>query len=265
MIIPILHVVAYSFSNEAAALQSKFILFPSQFTLNAYSFIFSTPTFFQSIQVSVIITVVGTALKMLITFMFAFMLAHKDLPGRAFINYAIVFTLVFGAGMIPNFLTVVGYGLRNTLWALIVPGLIDSFNLIIIRTFIQNIPMELEESAKLDGCNEVRILFSIIMPLSMASIATFSLFYAVGLWNSYMNAVLYIDDTTKYPIQVLLRQIILMSSGIGDRTSFDDTFFVPPKTVRMAVITASTLPILLVYPFVQKHFTKGVMLGSVKG
>ena len=216
-------------------------------------------------RVSLFITIVGTVFKMLITFMFAYALAHRDLPGRTFMNYAIIFTMVFSAGMIPNFLAVIGYGLRDSLWALIVPGLIDSFNLVIIRSFIQNIPGELEESAKLDGCNEVHILFAIIMPLSMASIATFSLFYAVGLWNSYFDAVLYINDTSKYPIQVLLRQTILMSSSIGDSTAFDEDFFVPPETVRMAVITASTMPILLVYPFVQKYFAKGVMLGSVKG
>ncbi len=207
----------------------------------------------------------GTLLRILVTFMFAFALAHKNLPGRKFMNYAIAFTLVFGAGMIPNFITVSAYGLRNTLWAMILPGLIDSFNLIMIRSFIMAIPAELEESAKLDGCNEARILFSIIVPLSMASIATFSLFYAVGLWNNYMSAILYISDTSKYPVQVLLRQIIIMASTIGDTQQFDDTFYVPPKSVRMAVITASTAPILIVYPFLQKYFTKGVLLGSVKG
>jgi putative aldouronate transport system permease protein len=197
--------------------------------------------------------------------MFAYALAHKDLPFRKIMNYAIMFTLVFNAGMIPNFMNVMNLGLRNSLWALVLPVAIDPFNLIIIRTFIQNIPDEIEESAKLDGANEVRILVSIIVPLSMASIATFSLFYAVVIWNSYFDAILYISDAKKYPLQILLRQIVFQAGNIGDATSLDTHFFVPPRTIRMAVITAATLPILLVYPFVQKYFTKGVMLGSVKG
>jgi putative aldouronate transport system permease protein len=167
--------------------------------------------------------------------------------------------------MIPNFINVMNLGLRNSLLALILPTAIDPFNLIIIRSFIQSIPEEIEESAKLDGANEARILVSIIVPLSMASIATFSLFYAVVIWNSYFDAILYISDPKKYPVQVLLRQIVFQAGNIGDTTAMDSTFFVPPRTIRMAVITAATAPILAVYPFVQKYFTKGVMLGSVKG
>lgn len=265
MLLPILHVVASSFSSAESLVTSRFLLFPTDFSLDAYKYIFSTGTFFTSLRVSVLITVFGTFLKILVTVMFAYALSHKHLPGRKIMNYAILITLVFNAGMIPSFLNVVNLGLKDTYWALILPGLIDPFNLIIIRSFIQSIPGEIEESAKLDGANEVRILFSIIIPLSLASIATFSLFYAVVIWNNYFDAILYISDATMYPVQVLLRQIVLMSSSIGDSASMDVGFYVPPRTVRMAVITAATLPILLVYPFVQKYFTKGVMLGSVKG
>jgi len=265
MLIPILHVVASSFSTQASLIQSRFMLFPTEFSLDAYTYIFSTNTFFDGMKISVFITVVGTALKMMVTLMLAYALAHKNLPGRKILNYAVLVTLVFSAGIIPNFITITNYGLKNSLWALILPGLIDPFNLIVIRSFIQGIPEEIEESAKLDGANEARILFSIIIPLSMASIATFSLFYAVVIWNSYFDAILYITDAKKFPVQVLLRQIVLMSSGLGDSSGLGTDFYVPPRTVRMAVITAATAPILFVYPFVQKHFAKGVMLGSVKG
>lgn len=264
-IIPILHVFASSFSSQESVLQSKFLLFPTEFSLDAYRYIFSTSTFMNSLGISVYITVLGTFLKMLVTMMLAFALAHRHMPGRKIMTYAVLITMVFNAGMIPTFMTVMNYGLKDTLWSLMLPTLIDPFNLIIIRTFLQNIPEEIEESAKLDGCNEVRILFSVIVPLSLATIATFSLFYAVVIWNSYFDAVLYINDPAKYPVQVLLRQIILMASGFGDNASFDSNFYVPPKTIRMAVITAATAPILIVYPFVQKYFTKGVLLGSVKG
>jgi putative aldouronate transport system permease protein len=264
-IIPILHIVASSFATPEALIKSRFMLFPTEFSLDAYRYLFSTRTFFNGLRISLVITIGGAMLKIAITFMLAYALAHKGLPGRKIMNYAIMFTLVFNAGMIPNFMNVMNLGLRNSLWALILPGAIDPFNLIIIRTFIQNIPDEIEESAKLDGANEARILVSIIVPLSMASIATFSLFYAVVIWNSYFDAILYITDAKKYPLQILLRQIVFQAGNIGDATSLDTHFFVPPRTIRMAVITAATFPILLVYPFVQKYFTKGVMLGSVKG
>jgi len=264
-IIPILHIVASSFATYESLIKSRFMLFPTDFSLDAYRYIFTTNTFFNGLRVSLIITFGGTVIKIAATFMFAYALAHKGLPGRKIMNYAIMFTLIFSAGMIPSFLNVMRLGLLNSLWALILPGAIEPFNLIIIRTFISHIPEEIEESAKLDGANEARILISIIVPLSMASIATFSLFYAVGIWNSYFDAILYIKDARKYPLQILLRQIIFQQGNIGDTSTMEADFFVPPRTVRMAVITAATFPILLVYPFIQKYFTKGVMLGSVKG
>jgi putative aldouronate transport system permease protein len=264
-IIPILHVVASSFSTQESLIQSRFMLIPTDFTLDAYKYIFSTRTFVNGLRVSVFITIIGTAIKITVTMMFAYALAHKGLPGRKIMNMAIVITLVFNAGMVPNFINVMNLGLKNSLWALMLPTAIDPFNLIIIRSFIQAIPEEIEESAKIDGANEARILISIIVPLSMASIATFSLFYAVVIWNSYFDAILYISDSSKYPVQVLLRNIVFMSSTIGDSGSMDASIYVPPRAIRMAVITAATVPILVVYPFVQKYFTKGVMLGSVKG
>jgi putative aldouronate transport system permease protein len=264
-LIPIIHVVGSSFSTPEELMRSRFMLIPREFSLDAYRYIFSTSTFFSGLRVSLVITIGGTALKMVITLMLAFALAHRTLPGRKLMNFAVLITLVFNAGMIPSFINVINLGLRDSLWALILPSAVDPFNLIIIRSFIQGIPEEIEESAKLDGANEVRILFSIIAPLSLASIATFSLFYAVVIWNNYFDAILYINDPAKYPLQVLLRQIVFMAGNIGDSSAMDAALYIPPRTIRMAVITAATLPILAVYPFVQKYFTKGVMLGSVKG
>jgi putative aldouronate transport system permease protein len=264
-LIPIIHVVGSSFSTPEALIKSRFMLIPTEFSLDAYRYLFSTRTFFNGLRVSLIITVGGTVLKIMVTFMFAYALAHKGLPGRKIMNFAVLVTLVFNAGMIPNFINVMNLGLKDSLLSLVLPSAVDPFNLIIIRSFIMNIPEEIEESAKLDGANEVRILFSIIVPLSLASISTFSLFYAVVIWNNYFDAILYISNPLKYPLQVLLRQIVFMSGNIGDANSMDFAVYVPPRTIRMAVITAATFPILLVYPFAQKYFTKGVMLGSVKG
>jgi putative aldouronate transport system permease protein len=264
-IIPIIHVVGSSFATNEELATTRFLLVPTKFSLEAYEYIFSTGSFFNGLRVSLVITIGGTIVKMLITLMLAYALAHKGMPGRKIMNYAILVTLVFNAGMIPNFINVMRLGLRNSLWALILPSAVDPFNLILVRSFIMAIPEEIEESAKLDGANEVTILFRIIAPLSLASIATFSLFYAVVIWNGYFEAILYINDSSKYPLQVLLHQIIFQVGNIGDTSAMEANMYIPPRTVRMAVITAATLPILLVYPFIQKYFTKGVMMGSVKG
>jgi len=242
--IPVLHVLSSSLSSPAALLQHRFILIPREFTLDAYRFILSAASFWNSMGVSIYITLVGSFLRILVTFMMAYANSHRDMPGSRVIGYAVLFTMIFNAGMVPTFMTVTGYGLRNTLWALMLPTLIDPFNLIIIRTFIRNIPAEIEESAKIDGCNEVRILFTIIVPLSMAAIATFTLFYAVAQWNMFFDAILYITDPDLMPVQVLLRQVIMQGQGI-DGTVAEDVH-VPTRQVRMAVVMASTLPIMMV-------------------
>jgi putative aldouronate transport system permease protein len=155
----------------------------------------------------------------------------------------------------------------NTYWSVLIPGAISAFNLIILKNFFQQLPDGLEESAKIDGCNDLQVLIRIVLPLSLPAMATFTLFYAVGHWNTFFNAVLYLDDSHKWPIQVWLRQIVILSQGgVGDSQNFDENFVPPPaEIIKMAVIVISTVPILLVYPFLQKHFTKGVLLGSVKG
>lgn len=265
-ILPFLHVIAGSFTTVAELAQKQFVLFPTEWSLDAYRYIFSTNTIFKSLGVSIGVTFFGTMFSMLLTCLMAYGLSRKDLDGRNFIMFTVVFTMLFSGGMIPTFLVVKELGMIDTYAALIVPTAINAFNLIIMRNFFQNLPEGLEESAKIDGAGDWGILFRIVIPLSMPAIATISLFYAVTYWNTYMQAILYLNDGNKWPVQVILRQIVILASGLtADTSSMEDFVRPPEQTVKMAVIVVATLPILCVYPFLQKHFAKGALLGSIKG
>lgn len=262
--IPFINILATSFATPGEITTRSFILWPRTFTLDAYRYILSTPTIFRSIGVSLFVTVIGTSLSMVLTSFLAYGLSRKYLHGRRLFNFLIVFTMLFSGGMIPSFLVVNSLGLIDSLWSLILPGAVSAYNMIIMRNFFQGIPDSLEESAKMDGAGHFKIFFNIILPLSLPSIATVSLFYAVNYWNTYQGAILYINDHTKWPVQVLLRQIVLVSSGLNADATVVDV--VPPaQSVKMAVIIIATLPMLIAYPFVQKYFVKGAMVGSVKG
>ncbi|KRE98520.1 ABC transporter permease [Paenibacillus sp. Soil766] len=263
-VLPFVYVLAVSFTSPSEVARGGMILWPKEWSLASYRYIFSTNTLFRSMLVSIYITVVGTLINLLFTALMAYPLAKANLRGRQFILLAVLFTMLFGGGMIPTYFVVKSLHLTNTLWSLMIPSAISAFNLIVLKNFFQQIPDGLEDSARIDGCNDVSVLFRIVLPLSLPAMATFGLFYAVGHWNQFFNAILYINDNTKWPIQVLLREIVILaSSSIGDNTI--DTTEIQPLTIRMAVIVFATIPILLVYPFLQKHFAKGVMLGSVKG
>lgn len=264
-VLPFIHVVAGSFTTSAEMAANKFVLIPKVWSLDAYRFIFSTSTIFKAMGVSVGVTLVGTLFSMFVTALMAYGLSRKDLDGRTAINFMVVFTMLFHGGMIPTFLVVKDLGLIDSYWALILPSAISAFNMIILKNFFQNIPEGLEESAKIDGCTDFGILFRIVLPLSMPAIATISLFYAVTYWNTYMTAILYLDDSAKWPIQVLLRQIVVLASGMDYSSTLDAAVPPPDQTIKMAVIVVATLPILMLYPFLQKHFAKGAMLGSMKG
>jgi putative aldouronate transport system permease protein len=257
--LPFAYIVISSFSATEA-------LIPTVFTLDGYRYIFSTKTLLRSLGVSIYITVVGTLLNLLLTSLMAYPLARKTLVGRSPLLLLVLFTMLFSGGMIPTYFIVKGVGLIDSLWALMLPGAISAFNLIVLKNFFQQIPEGLEESAKIDGANDWQILVRIVLPLSLPAMATFSLFYAVGHWNSYFNAILYLNDAAKWPVQVLVRQIVILAQGsIGDSTEMDHDAIIQPQSIRMAVVVISTIPIMLVYPFLQKHFAKGVLLGSVKG
>ncbi|RFB18391.1 carbohydrate ABC transporter permease [Bacillus sp. HNG] len=264
MVLPFIHVIAASFTTSAELADKRFVLFPTVFSLDAYKYIFSTNTIFKALFVSIGVTLIGTLWSMFISLLTAYGLSRKDLIGRRQILFLFVFTMLFSGGMIPTFLIVKNTGLLDSYAALIVPVTINVFNMIILRSFIMGLPEGLIESAKIDGCNDFGVLFRIVMPISKPALATVSLFYAVAYWNTYMHAILYINDAAKWPIQVLLRQIVVLASGL----SYDSSEFtnIPPPdiTIKMAVIVVATIPVLMVYPFLQKYFTKGAMLGSMK-
>lgn len=263
-LLPFINVIASSFATPAEVISKPFIIFPETFSLDAYRYILSTPTIFRSLGVTIFVTVMGTITSMILTSMMAYALSRSYLPGRRLINFMVVFTMLFSGGMIPTFLVVNSIGLIDSLWAMILPIAVNAFNLIIMRNFFQGIPASLEESAKMDGASDFYVFRKIMLPLALPSFATISLFYAVAYWNTYMNAILYVNDSSLWPIQILLRQIVIVSSGLqADGMAVD---IVPPaQSVKMAVIVVATVPMLIVYPFVQKYFVKGALVGSVKG
>jgi putative aldouronate transport system permease protein len=263
-VLPFVYVTAVSFTSPAEVARGGLILWPKEWSLASYRYIFSTDTLFRSMLVSIYVTVIGTLINLLFTSLMAYPLAKTYLKGRQTILLGVLFTMLFSGGLIPTYFVVKALNLTNSLWSLMIPNAISAFNLIVLKNFFQQIPDGLEDSAKIDGCNDLGVLFRIVLPLSLPAMATFGLFYAVGHWNQFFNAIMYINDNRLYPIQVLLRQIVILSSSsIGD-TEIDNSE-IQPLTIRMAVIVFATVPILLVYPFLQKHFAKGVMLGSVKG
>jgi putative aldouronate transport system permease protein len=204
---------------------------------------------------------------MILTLTFAYPLSKKYLPGRNPMLMLITFTMVFSGGMIPGYLNVRNLGLLNSYWSMIIPGAIGTWNLIVVKNFFQGIPAELEESARIDGASDVIVFLRIVLPISAAVVATFSLFYAVGYWGAFRPALLYIPSRPeRWPLQLILRNIVMLSSGRIDDANYDPTLVLPPtESIRNAVIVFATVPILLVYPFLQKHFTKGVMVGAIKG
>ena len=263
---PMYYIAITSVSNGMLVMQGKVNLYPIGLTLDSYKSIMADPQLFRSLWNSVLYTVLGTVINLIMSCLCAFPLSRRTFSGRNFFTGMIVFTMFFGGGMIPTFLVIKGLGLLDSLWALMIPGAISTWNLIIIKNFFQGIPAELEEAAKIDGAGDLRVLLQIVLPLSKPMLATFALFYAVGYWNSYTSALLYINDMKKWTLQIMLRQIIMLSNGAIDGSEFDETATRPPsESIQMAVIVFGTLPILCVYPFLQKHFTKGVLVGAIKG
>lgn len=262
-LLPFLFILAGSFASEAELTRRPFFIWPEQFSFEAYAAIFATPTFLRSLAVTIGVTAIGTLIQLAITVCMAYPLSKRGLPGRNIMISLIVFTMVFSAGMIPTFLMVKSLGLLDTYWALILPAAVNPFNLIIIKNFFQELPIELEESAKIDGASEMRILRSILLPLSKPVLATFALFYAVGIWNDFMSPLLYLNNSSMWTLQMFLRQVTVATSAAV--TSADPTYIAPAMGMKYAVVVVATIPILLFYPFLQKHFAKGMLIGSVKG
>lgn len=265
MLFPFVYIFAVSFSSLEEVLKIELLLWPKEWVTDAYRYILSSEQFIRSFFVTVFVTVVGTLVNMAFTSTMAYGLS-RPVPGRRYLLFMVVFTLLFSAGMIPTYMVVRATGLIDSLWALILPVAINPFNLIVMRQFFLNIPEELHEAAIIDGANYLQIFWRIILPLSKPALAAISLFYAVVHWNNYFSAILYINDPAKWPLQVILRQIVIVNEPNaalqGGQQLIENP--PPPETVQMAAILLATLPILFVYPFLQKYFVKGVMLGSVK-
>jgi putative aldouronate transport system permease protein len=264
---PILYMLTVSLTDKQVYVPFQFRLWPKSWSLEAYTYILSTPSFLKALKNTIFITVVGTALNLIFTFTMAYGLTEKQMPYRRAIMGIVVVTLVFNPGIIPNYLLVKQLGLLNSYWALIWPALTNAWSLIVVKSFLESIPSELKESAKMDGCTEIGVFVRIILPLSMPAIAAFTLFFAIAHWNTYFNAVLYLTDTSKWTLQVLVKTMVLDASSnmTGSLAASTDDQVLPQETVRLASVVLAMLPILLVYPFLQKHFAKGVMLGSIKG
>lgn len=265
IIFPLLYILMTSFATEKEYLTRGFFILPKEWTWDAYLYLMANDTFSQSFINAVIITAIGTVISISVTTLMAYGLSKKWLKGRTTINFLVVFTMLFSGGLIPTYLVVKEFGLIDTFWSLWLPGAVAPFYLIVMRSFFSSIPNELEESARVDGCGEWRMFFSIMLPLSKASIATFVLFYMVGYWNTYFSALIYLNDSSKWPLQVFLRQILVLNQSMDGTATLMEQVITYTPGAKMAAIVVSALPMMIIYPFLQKHFNKGMLLGSLKG
>ncbi|MEK3725992.1 carbohydrate ABC transporter permease [Paenibacillus sp. FSL H8-0034] len=264
---PLYYVFVISFTDPSEYLRGGIILFPEKWTLSSYQYILSTPTFVRAIGVSSFLAVVGTACSLLVTSALAYTVSRKQLYGRRLLMLGILLTTLFQPGIIPPFILVKELGLMNNIWALILPALTSGWYVLLMKGFFDGIPVSLEEAATIDGAGDLGVWFKIILPLSLPAMAAFGLFYAVAYWNTFFTAVLYMNDHTKWPLQVLLQNMLIDSSTAMGGDAAAEMMAeqrIPPETLKMAAVVVATVPILMVYPFLQKHFSKGAMVGSVK-
>lgn len=264
---PFIYVIAVSLSNPKVYTPGDLLLWPKGFTTAAYQLILAGQTVPRALVVSVCVTTVGTLVSMFCTVTMAYGLSRTSrVPGARPILLLVLFTMLFSAGIIPSYLVVRGVGLLDNYLALIVPGAISAFNLVVIRNFFMNIPEELYDAARIDGAGELQILWRVVLPLSKAVLAVIALFYGVGYWNSFFEAMLYLNEPRMWPIQLILRQYVLQAEPLGDVAAREQTqVHLTPETIQMTVLVLATVPILLVYPFLQRFFTKGVLTGAIKG
>lgn len=264
---PFLDVVFNSLMSSKELVESakSILAIPKHPTLENYKYVLNGERIFNAYGITIFRTVVGTFLNMVITVLTAYPLSKKFLPGRSVFMQIFFFTMIFSGGMIPTYLVVKTFGLVDSIWALIIPSLLNVYNMIIMRTFFEGIPEELEDAARIDGCSEWRTLLRIVLPVSKPALASISLFYAVWHWNSFFDVVLYITKRELWPLQTLLREVVLTMSMAELNASMADLATPPSSSVIAATVMVSTVPILVVYPFLQKYFVKGVMIGAVKG
>ncbi len=269
VLFPLVYVVSASFSSPKDVAAGRVYLWPVNFSLEGYKAVFRYPDIWIGYRNTILYTIVGTVINVAITMIAAYPLTRKELPFRNFFTFLFTFTMFFGGGLIPSYINVKNLGMLDSMWALIVPGAMSVTNMIIARTFIQsNIPNELLEASQIDGCSYSRFFFQMVLPLSKAVLAVLALYYAVGHWNSYFNALIYIMDKAKKPLQIFLRDILVVNT-------IDSSMLIDPELMeakqgiadllKYSLIIVATVPILCFYPFIQKYFMKGVMIGSLKG
>lgn len=269
MLYPFLNVLAVSFSSNAMISSGKVTWFPKEFNIGGYEIVFGQNAIWRAYKNTLIYALVGTVINLLLTSMLAYAMMVKDFVLRKPLTIYLLITMFFSGGTMPTYLVIKDLGLMNTIWALVLPGAISAYNVFVYRAFYNGISTEIREAARVDGAGEFNILFRIYMPLSKALYATFGLFSMVGIWNNYYNALLYIKDENRQPIQMILRQILFSSGAAGG--TFDgvselvQSGKINPKNVQYACIIATIAPILMIYPLIQKNFTQGMQIGAVKG
>ena len=270
-ITPVLHIISMSLSSSIAIDCGRVGLWPVEFSVRSYQMIWNAGQVPRAFLNSIFYMILGTCINMIMTVLLAYPLSKKDLPLRPFYMTVIIITMFFGGGLIPSFLLVRNLGIYNTVWALVLPGAISAMNMIIMRTFFQGLPLELEESAHPDGAGQLRILVQIILPLSTASLATIGMRYAVGHWNSWFSALIYLRDAVKYPLQLVLREIVMQNQMAhelaqqGVTSGLELINYISVEGLKYATLVISIIPMLMIYPFAQKYFIKGALLGSLKG
>lgn len=264
MAIPLLSELAVSFSSKAASDMNIINLLPVGFTLDSWKFILSQSAIWRAFVLSVTSTVLAVVLALLINALMAYPLSKRDFAPSRVLMLFVVFTMIFKAPTIPYFLTVRNLGLYNNYWVLVIPQILSAYNLIVMRTFFMQFPQEIEEAARIDGCGNFRLLFTIVLPSSKAVLATVGLFYGVTTWNQYQHPLMFIQDINLYPLQMKIRQLINAGGDITSITKLKNVNYTD-ATLGAAAVVFAIIPILIIYPFVQKYFAKGAMLGSVKG
>ena len=268
---PLIYIVSASFSSTAAVMANRVWLWPVEPSLKGYEAVFNNKDILTGFGNSIFYTLAGTFVNLVVTLAAAYPLSRRDLRPRNFIMLVFSFTMFFAGGMIPSYLLVSNLGLLNTRWSVILPGALNVYNMIIARQFFaSNIPTELLEASQLDGCSDFKFIFRVVVPLSGAIVAVLGLFFAVGHWNAYFSALLYIGDRKKYPLQVFLREILIQNTIDASMTgsvSIEDEVVKQglEDLLKYSLIIVASVPVLIIYPFVQKYFVKGVMIGSLKG
>lgn len=265
---PLIFIVSASFSGSMEVLKGEVILFPKNITLEAYRRVFMDENIVSGYINTIIYTVIGTAISLFFTFTAAYPLSRKDFKGRNIIMIYLSITMFFGGGLIPTYLVVKSLHMIDTIWSIVLLGSVSVWNIIVTRTFFQGIPFELQEAAFIDGCSNTRTFISVIMPLSSTIVAVMVLFYGVYYWNNYFSALIYLNDEAKYPLQLVLRKIMIlgqMDNMVNSGTESVASQQMAAETIKYSVIVVASVPVLIIYPFLQKYFEKGVMVGAIKG